>query len=102
MGGDFPGGPVVETLSFRLRGPGFGSWPGNQIPHATTKSLHPATGRFHMPQQRLKTLRIATKTQCSQVNMEKKKKERKKWQLFTSYSLCVIPVIAAGNGSSTQ
>ena len=78
MGGDFPGGPVVETLSFRLRGPGFGSWSGNQIPHATTKSLHPATGRFHMPQQRLKTLRIATKTQCSQVNMKKKKRRKER------------------------
>ena len=77
MVGDFPGGPVIGTLCLRYRGPGFGSWPGNQIPHATTKSLHPATGRFHMPQQRMKTLHIETKTQYSQIIIKKKRRKER-------------------------
>ena len=40
---DFPGGPVVRTLSSQCRWPGFHPWSGNKIPHATTKSLHAAT-----------------------------------------------------------
>ena len=88
MGGDFPGGPGVGTLCFRRRGPGFGSRAGNQIPHATTKSLHPATGRFHMLQQRLKTLHITTKTQCSQINMKRKEGKKEMVVVYKPLRLC--------------
>ena len=29
MSREFPGGPVVKTLRFHCRGPGFGPWSGN-------------------------------------------------------------------------
>ena len=32
---DFPGGPVVKTLCFQGRGPGFDPGSGTKIPHAT-------------------------------------------------------------------
>ena len=35
---DFPGGPVVKTLCFQCRGPGFDPWSGNWILHAATKN----------------------------------------------------------------
>ena len=35
---DFPGGPVVKTVSSQFREPGFDIWSGNLIPHAPTKS----------------------------------------------------------------
>ena len=40
---DFTGGPVAKILSSQCRGPGFDPWSGNEIPHATTKSLHAMT-----------------------------------------------------------
>ena len=40
---DFPGGPVAKTPHFQCKRPGFNPWSGNQIPFATTKSLHTAT-----------------------------------------------------------
>ena len=33
---EFPGDPMVDS-TFPVQGPGFDSWPGNQIPSATTK-----------------------------------------------------------------
>ena len=35
---DFPGGPVVKTLSFQCRGTGSIPGPGTQIPHAMQHS----------------------------------------------------------------
>ena len=35
--GDFPGSPVAKTPCSQCRGPGFDPWPGNQMPHATTR-----------------------------------------------------------------
>ena len=40
---DFSGGPVAKTLCPQCRGPGFNTWLGNQIPHATTKSSNAST-----------------------------------------------------------
>ena len=35
---DFPGGPVVKTVSSQFREPGCDIWSGNLIPHAPAKS----------------------------------------------------------------
>ena len=62
--GGFPGGSVAKTLSSQCWGLGFDPWSGNQIPHATTKSLH-----------------ATTKIQHSQININKyffKETEKKK------------------------
>ena len=40
---DFRGGPVVKTLLFQSRGPGFDPWAGDQNPHAATKSSNTTT-----------------------------------------------------------
>ena len=40
---DFSGDPVARIPHSQCRGPGFHPWWGNQIPHATTKSLHSIT-----------------------------------------------------------
>ena len=45
--GDFPGGPVAKTPSSQCRGPGFDTWSGNWIPHATTKIEHATTETQH-------------------------------------------------------
>ena len=57
-GGHFPGGPVAEGLCSQCSGPRFDPWSGNQVPHATTKSLHAVTERSHMPQQRSYVLQL--------------------------------------------
>ena len=55
------GGPMAKTLPSQCRGPGLDPWPGNWIPHATTRSLHTTAkdptccnedGRFCMLQLR--------------------------------------------------
>ena len=40
---NFPSGPVAKIPCSQCRGPRFNPWWGNQIPHATTKSLHTLT-----------------------------------------------------------
>ena len=40
---DFPDGPVAKTLCSQCRGPEFNPGSGNQIPYATTQSLHATT-----------------------------------------------------------
>ena len=37
--GGLPCGPEVKILHSQCRGPRFNPWPGNKIPHATTKDL---------------------------------------------------------------
>ena len=44
--GNFLGGPVAKTLCYQCRGPGFDSWSGNLIPHATTKTQHSQINNF--------------------------------------------------------
>ena len=44
---DFPGGPASKTPRFPCRGPRFNPQSGNQIPHATSKSLHAITKTRH-------------------------------------------------------
>ena len=43
LSGDFPGGPVAKTPSSQCREPRFYPKSKNEIPYATTKSLHAAT-----------------------------------------------------------
>ena len=59
--GDFHGDLVTKTLCSQCRGPKLNSWPGNQIPHAATKSLratskdlasHNEDGRSCLPPRR--------------------------------------------------
>ena len=40
---DFPGGPLVKTLSSHCRGPRCDPWSGNQIAHVTAKNSHATT-----------------------------------------------------------
>ena len=51
---DSPAGPVAGTPCSRCSRPRFGTWQGNEIPHAPTKRSH-----------------AATKTQHSQINSKK-------------------------------
>ena len=48
---------MAKVLHSQRRGPGFDSWLGNSIPHATTKSM-----------LQLKILHATTKTWHSQIN----------------------------------
>ena len=41
--GTSPGGPVVKTLCFQCRRPGFDPWSENYIPHASVKIAYAAT-----------------------------------------------------------
>ena len=64
--GDFPGGPVVKTLSFQCRG--LGSIPGQG---SLVLQLRP-----HLLQPKIKILHAVTNTQHSHRKKKKKKKEQ--------------------------
>lgn len=67
MSWDIPDGPVA-SLSAQCRGPGFDSWLGNQIPHATPKDPH-------RPQRRLKILVVQPNKRNKYLKKERKKKK---------------------------
>ena len=61
-GRGFPVGLVAKTSCSQCRGPGFGPWSENLIPHAETKSFHATTKRSCLPQWRPEILCATTKT----------------------------------------
>ena len=51
---DFPGSPVAKTPGYQCRRPGFDSWSGNYIPHATTeKKKRPQPAKTKTPQSQI-------------------------------------------------
>ena len=81
--GDFPGGPVVKSLSSSAGDAGLSPHQGTKIPHVIEQLSLPAATTEPMPQQRKiphdarKDPHATTKTQSSQINRNSKGKKKK-------------------------
>ena len=64
---------MAKTLSSQSKEPRFDPWLGDQVPRATTKSLHMPQLKIMHATGRWRILRAATKTQGSQTNKYLKK-----------------------------
>ena len=82
--GDFPGGPVVKSLSSSAGDAGLSPHQGTKIPHVIEQLSLPAATTEPMPQQRKiphdarKDPHATTKTQSSQINRNSKGKKKKR------------------------
>ena len=59
---DFPGGPMANTPHSHARGPEFDPWSGNQILHASTKTLG---GQINILKRKKEITLVKSKSQIS-------------------------------------